>query len=72
VIEWATVPVRSEEMKSGDGGKSVYIGNGFVLTAARCLEFDTNGGIAQRIRTVYSVDRFEDEPLWCSPVCIDR
>jgi hypothetical protein len=45
-IELATVPVRSEGMKPGEGPQGVYIGNGFVLAAAHCLKFDTYGGIA--------------------------
>lgn len=68
-IELATVRVRSKGMNPGEGGQGVYIGNGFVLTAAHCLKFDTDGGIAQGDYVIYYIDRPEGEPIWCSPVC---
>ncbi len=70
-IELATVTVRSKSMKPGEGGQGVYIGNGFVLTAAHCLEFDTAGAIAEGFPPVYYIDRPEGESIWCSPVSID-
>ena len=70
-IELATVPVRSKGMKPSEGGQGVYIGNGFVLTAAHCLEFDSVAAIAEGFPPVYYIDRPEGEPIWCSPVCID-
>jgi hypothetical protein len=70
-IELATVPVRSKGMTPGKGPQGVFIGNGFVLTAAHCLKFDTYGGIALGDHVIYYIDRPEGEPIWCSPVCID-
>lgn len=70
-IELATVRVRSKDMKPGEGGQGVYIGNNFVLTAAHCLKFDTDGGIALGDYVIYYIERPEGEPIWCSPVCID-
>ncbi|QDS88784.1 hypothetical protein EC9_29790 [Rosistilla ulvae] len=70
-IELATVLVRSEGMEPDEGGQGVQIGNGYNLTAAHCLKFGTDGGIAQRTYTIYDIDRSEGEPIWCSPVCID-
>ena len=70
-IELATVPVRSKRMRRGKGGQGVYIGNGFVLTAAHCLDFDTAGGIALENDVIYYIDRPKGKRIWCSPVCID-
>jgi hypothetical protein len=71
LIELATVPIRSEGVKPGEGGQGVYIGNNYVLTAAHCLEYDTQGGIIMEDYPIYYIDRPEGDPLWCSPVCID-
>ena len=67
IVELATVTILKE------GGRGVLVGNGFILTAAHCISFNIEGGMASGdfyIEDIEGADgqKFKVRPLAVEPV----